>query len=74
MSSWLSSIELQLCSASLYGNLEIPKETPREAKNHKYQLVNRLCKLCAQGEQNQQMRGTTYLQRLSSCHIVRGGQ
>lgn len=38
-SSWLSKIELLKCIASLYGNLEAPKETPREAKSMKTTLL-----------------------------------
>lgn len=34
MSSLLSGAELLKCSASLYWNLEAPKENPREAKIH----------------------------------------
>ena len=40
MSSWLSSTELLKCSASLYGNLEAPKENPREAKIHEHSIVS----------------------------------
>ena len=40
MSSWLSSTELLKYSASLYGNLEAPKENPREAKIHEHSIVS----------------------------------
>ena len=40
MSSWFPSTELLKCSASLYGNLEAPKENPREAKIHEHSTVS----------------------------------
>lgn len=40
MSSLLSSAELLKCSASLYWNLEAPKENPREAKIHEQSILN----------------------------------